>query len=191
VLSPSAYLRLADLGAHPSKVLKAAGGLREAGLLTESLELDRDALRAIAKALPRDGRAGPAVVDGPWGAEEAENLGRFFSGIRLVQIPASRGKRRIVLERLAMEFEPGLRYPEKEVNLILEAFHADYTSLRRYLDRRGVPQPGSRHLLAHRRMDVALPWRPCKIPPPNAGTPTSNGSWNPSARPCCVSSPRR
>lgn len=122
-----------DLGVHPGKVLKAAGGLREAGLLTESLELDRDALRAIAKALPRDGRADSAVVDGPWSAEEAEILGRFFSGTRLIQIPASRGKRRIVMERLAMEFEPGIRYPEKEINLILEAFHADYTSLRRYL----------------------------------------------------------
>ncbi len=123
----------ADLGVHPRKVLKAAGGLREAGLLTESLELDREALRAIANALPQAEMVDPAVVDGPWSPMEAEVLGRFFSGIRLTQIPAARGKRRIVLERLAMEFEPGLRYQEREVNLILEAFHADYTSLRRYL----------------------------------------------------------
>ena len=157
MLPPSAFLRLAldpmrlailgraaaepvdvdviaaDLGVHPRKVLKAAGGLREAGLLTESLELDREALRAIANALPQAEMVDPAVVDGPWSPMEAEVLGRFFSGIRLTQIPAARGKRRIVLERLAMEFEPGLRYQEREVNLILEAFHADYTSLRRYL----------------------------------------------------------
>ena len=123
----------ADLAVHPRKVLKAAGGLREAGLLTDSLELDREALRAIANALPSPGMADPAMMDGPWSPEEAEILGRFFSGARLTQVPASRGKRRIVLERLATEFEPGLRYPEKEVNLMLEAFHADYTSLRRYL----------------------------------------------------------
>jgi len=41
--------------------------------------------------------------------------------------------RLLVLEWLAMEFEPGLRYGEKEVNLTLEAFHEDRTSLRRYL----------------------------------------------------------
>ena len=123
----------ADLGVHPRKVLKAAGGLREAGRLTESLELDRETLRAIANALPQAEMVDPAVVGGPWSTVEAEVLGRFFSGIRLTQIPAARGKRRIVLGRLAMEFEPGLRYPEREVNLILEAFHADYTSLRRYL----------------------------------------------------------
>ena len=112
----------ADLGVHPRKVLKAAGGLREAGLLTESLELDREALRAIADTLPRAGMADPAVVDGPWSPEEAEVLGRFFSGTRLTQVPASKGKRRIVLERLVMEFEPGLRYPEKAVNLMLRPF---------------------------------------------------------------------
>jgi len=157
VLPPSAFLRLAldpirlavlgrgaagpvdiddlaeDLGVHRSRVLKAVGGLREAGLLTGSLELDRVALRVIANALPRTGTADPGLIEGPWSPEESEILGRFFSGTRLTKVPASRRRRRIVLERLAMEFDPGLRYQEKEVNLILEAFHADYTSLRRYL----------------------------------------------------------
>ena len=81
----------------------------------------------------RPGWRPPAVVDGPWSPEDEEILGWFFSGTRLTEIPAARGKRRVVLERLAMEIEPGLRYPEREVNLILEAFHADYPSLRRYL----------------------------------------------------------
>ena len=109
------------------------GGLREAGLLTGSLELDRVTLRSIATALSRAVTPGPAVLAGSWSPEESEILGRFFGGTRLTQIPVSKGKRRIVLERLALEFEPGRQYPEMEVNLILEAFHADYTSLRRYL----------------------------------------------------------
>ncbi|MFH1331138.1 MAG: DUF2087 domain-containing protein, partial [Actinomycetota bacterium] len=121
------------LGVDGRKILKAIGGLREAGLLTESLELDRKALREIAAALPQTDPVDPAFLDGPWSEEEAAVLSRFFSGTRLAQIPTSRGKRRIVLERLATEFDPGLRYPEKEVNLMLEAFHEDYTSLRRYL----------------------------------------------------------
>ena len=123
----------AELGEHPRKVLKAAGGLREAGLLTDGLELDREALRSIATALPQVEVVDPAFVEGPWSGEEAAVLSRFFSGTRLTQIPSSRSKRRLVLERLAQEFEPGLRYSEREVTVTLEAFHEDPTSLRRYL----------------------------------------------------------
>ena len=42
-------------------------------------------------------------------------------------------KRRIVLERIASEFEPGRRYEEKEVNVIVGAFYNDYAAIRRYL----------------------------------------------------------
>jgi len=157
VLPPSAFLRIAldpirlavlgraaagpvdvdalaaEMGEHPRKVLKAVGGLREAGLLTEAMELDREALRGVAAALPRADSVDPGLLAEPWSDEEGVILARFFSGTRLTRIPSSRGKRRLVLERLAMEFEPGRRYGEKEVNLTLEAFHEDHTSLRRYL----------------------------------------------------------
>jgi len=72
-------------------------------------------------------------VDGPWSAEETAVLQRFFEGGRLTQIPAQRSKRRVVLERLAQEFEPGLRYAERDVNLALQVWHPDYAALRRYL----------------------------------------------------------
>ena len=51
----------------------------------------------------------------------------------MTSIPANRGKRLVVLERLAMEFEPGMRYPERQVNLTLQMFHPDYAALRRYM----------------------------------------------------------
>lgn len=70
--------------------------------------------------------------------DEAQIIARFFRGGRLVDIPSSHGKRLVVLERLALEFEPGRRYPETEVNEILGAFHADYASLRRYLVDEGL-----------------------------------------------------
>ena len=60
-------------------------------------------------------------------------LGRFFEGSRLTQIPTQVGKRRIVLERLAQDFDPGVRYPERQVNMMLQLVHADYAALRRYL----------------------------------------------------------
>ena len=73
------------------------------------------------------------VVEGPWSAEERQVLARFFEGSRLVEIPAVHGKRRVILERLAQEFEPGVRYDEREVNGRLQVFHPDYAALRRYL----------------------------------------------------------
>ena len=38
-----------------------------------------------------------------------------------------------MLERIAIEFEPGVRYDEREVNAIVGRFFNDYASLRRYL----------------------------------------------------------
>lgn len=57
---------------------------------------------------------------------------------RIVQIPTARSKRLMLLERLAQEFEPGRRYPERDVNKMLGVFHADYATLRRYLVDEGM-----------------------------------------------------
>ena len=65
--------------------------------------------------------------------EEEAVLRTYFRGGRLSEIPARRAKRRIVLTRLALEFEPGVRYSEREVNEVLMRFHPDHASLRRYL----------------------------------------------------------
>jgi hypothetical protein len=43
-----------------------------------------------------------------------------------------------VLERLALEFEPGERYPETEVNLRLGRFNDDHSTLRRALVDEGL-----------------------------------------------------
>ena len=52
---------------------------------------------------------------------------------RLQSIPTARAKRLVVLDWLAQEFEPGRRYSEAQVNLILGQRHADTAALRRYL----------------------------------------------------------
>ena len=52
---------------------------------------------------------------------------------RIVQIPRQRAKRRVLLDVLAQEFEPGLRYSEQDVNETLARFHPDTAALRRYL----------------------------------------------------------
>ncbi len=127
----------ARLGVDERAVAEARGKLAAAGLMDGDM-LDRDALRAVAQALPTDPPASESVVDGPWSAEEVDVLGRFFSGGRLQSIPANLTKRRVILERLAQEFEPGLRYDEADVNFRLQLFYHDYASLRRYLVDEGM-----------------------------------------------------
>jgi hypothetical protein len=123
----------AALGEDRRKLRREIGRLVETGLLTRELTLDRAALRSLARAFPQPAPAEPSLLSGPWTEEEARQLATFFSGSRLVEIPANHGKRRLVLERLAQEFEPGLRYDERAVNATLQVFHSDHTTLRRYL----------------------------------------------------------
>ena len=93
--------------------------------------LDPETLRWAAEQVgpPRD--VGMALA----AANEDEEivLRTFFRNGRLTEVPSKESKRRIVLERIAIEFEAGTRYEEKEVNVIVGRFHNDYASLRRYL----------------------------------------------------------
>ena len=63
----------------------------------------------------------------------AKVLRAFVRDGRLSSIPTSRTKRLVVLDLLAQEFEPGERYSEAMVNLMLGRWHADTAALRRYL----------------------------------------------------------
>jgi hypothetical protein len=60
-------------------------------------------------------------------------LDTFMNAGRIVQIPRQNAKRRVLLDLLAQEFEPGVRYTEREVNDILARFHRDTAAWRRYL----------------------------------------------------------
>jgi hypothetical protein len=65
--------------------------------------------------------------------EDRVVIERFMPSGRLEQMPAKRGWRLVVLDQVARTFEPGHRYPEREVNDVLRTFWADYAALRRYL----------------------------------------------------------
>ena len=60
-------------------------------------------------------------------------LETFLRDGRIVQIPRQHAKRRILLDLLAQEFEPGIRYSEAEVNKALARYHPDTAAWRRYL----------------------------------------------------------
>lgn len=115
-----------------------AGALRRlagAGLVgTAEGRLVADATvfkEAVREYAARSGGVGSEPLDPD--REKAAVLRNFVRDGRLVQVPAARGKRRTVLEHIAACFEPGVRYPEREVDAALRAWHPDHAALRRYL----------------------------------------------------------
>jgi hypothetical protein len=113
--------------------LKALSSLQSAGLLsrtTDGWSLVPGRLRdaAIATAGPKE-YADHGSVD----AQVAAVLRTFLPEGRIAHMPAARSKRLVVLDHVARVFEPGVRYPEPDVNAMLGAFFDDYAALRRYL----------------------------------------------------------
>lgn len=58
-------------------------------------------------------------------------LKSFFEYGKLKRIPAQQKKERIILEEIAKVFEPGRRYTEREVNILIADFHDDFCTIRR------------------------------------------------------------
>ena len=104
----------------------ALARLVQGGLLTED-ELGYHVEEQEIRMAARQGREEPPSD------ETNAVLRAFFKDGRLQSIPAAHAKRQVVLDVLAQDFEPGKRYTEKQVNLILGKRFADTAALRRYL----------------------------------------------------------
>jgi hypothetical protein len=125
-------------GLAPKSVAAALHRLHTGGLIEDApggyilrTALFKEAARAAAP-LP--------TVDDKYGYADpkVEQLVRaFVRDGRLIGLPAQRSRRRIVLEHLVSTFEPGVRYPEREVDAMLRAWTegspVDHVSVRRYL----------------------------------------------------------
>jgi hypothetical protein len=138
------------LGAGTIEEVSAASGLplKDVALAARRLAraglVDRDGA-ALALHTERFGAAARAAAESapapePLSSDPAEDavLSAFVRNGRLVSIPAQYSKRRVVLEHLVRVFEPGVRYPEREVNALLAVWHADVAALRRYLVDEGL-----------------------------------------------------
>jgi hypothetical protein len=125
---------VAEASGLPLKdVALAARRLSRAGLVRregKALELHASRFAEVARAAAAAAPPPLRLSDDP--AEDAV-LSAFVRDGRLVSVPAQRSKRRVVLEHVVRVFEPGVRYPEREVNALLAVWHADYAALRRYL----------------------------------------------------------
>jgi hypothetical protein len=109
----------------------ASTGVARVDEQRHSYRLDAETLRWAAEQVGPSRDAGMAL--GAASDDEEAVLRSFFRDGRLTEIPAKEAKRRVVLERIALEFEPGVHYDEREVNVIVGRFHTDHASLRRYL----------------------------------------------------------
>ena len=124
------------LGLPIGRVRKHVNRLTSAGVVRlqadrRTYRLDPETLRWAAEQVgpPRDAGLALAAAN----EDEEQVLRTFFRNGRLTEIPMKLSKRRVVLERIALEFEPGERYDEKHVNVIVGRFFNDYAALRRYL----------------------------------------------------------
>lgn len=125
----------AATGQRERDVLATLAPLVQAGIVErtgDGYALVRESLRELARDLPQPAPPARQILHGMT-ADEQALLARFFRGDRLVEIPSQRSKRRVVLERIALDFEPGVHYPEAEVNRLLSRYHHDYAALRRHL----------------------------------------------------------
>jgi len=93
--------------------------------------LDRK-LRRLGRTIFEERRAIAEAVQNPqdWTSRVLRN---YLEGNVLKTIPASRRKRWAILKWLADKFAPGKRYPEAEVNELIQRHHWDSATLRREL----------------------------------------------------------
>ncbi len=134
VLGADVPSAVAERTGLPARAVTAAlrrlhlGGLIaiEGNLLRAEVGVFKDAVRQYA---PEPAPEEPLDLD----RQKAQVLRTFIADGRLAQMPVARSKRLIVLEHIVASFEPGVRYPEREVDAVLRAWYPDYAALRRYL----------------------------------------------------------
>ena len=120
-------------GLPVAQVGKALGKLVDVGLV----RVNRGQVVVAGEVFQQAARAAlarPAMSEhDSLPAADRKVMNAFVVDGRLQSIPSSIGKRLVILDWLAQLFEPGRRYSEPMVNLIIGQRHADTAALRRYL----------------------------------------------------------
>jgi hypothetical protein len=129
-----------DTGLDARAAGRAVQRLVDTGLVVRG---DDGSLHLLAEAFALAARAAaaeepPSTEHAREPADVARVLRSFVRDGRLVSIPAVHAKRVVVLDWLVQRFEPGRRYSEQMVNLMLGQVHPDTAALRRYLVDEGL-----------------------------------------------------
>lgn len=110
---------------------------REGGRMLISLDAERfKALRGALQRLSKEQLA-REVAEVPGLSEMSEEdqrmLRGYLRGEQISELPAGAKRMQALLRWLVQRFEPGRRYPEREVNEIIKRHHPDFATLRREL----------------------------------------------------------
>jgi DNA-binding transcriptional ArsR family regulator len=98
---------------------------------THLYSLNTEQLQALQKAILTPEQLQTLAHDVQPEAWEAKVLKTFMQGEQILEIPASRKKRLVLLQWLVRQFEPERDYPEQELNALIKRHHPDTATLRR------------------------------------------------------------
>lgn len=112
--------------------------LKEIGLVSVTPDgnrrryrLETDSLHMLSKEILMEETAASVAASTTGNAWDAKVLTTFIDGDQITAIPRSYKKRMVIVNWLLGKFEPGVRYPEKQVNEIIGRHHEDYATFRR------------------------------------------------------------
>jgi biotin operon repressor len=123
------------LGMQPAKVQRHLEQLAAAGLAHQEEGLYRVDSQLIEKFTHQVlAQSRPSAPDYEGDEFEVKTLRAYLSPDgSLKAIPTQHKKLMVILSHLVKNFEPGVKYPESQVNQILRRFHEDTAALRRYM----------------------------------------------------------
>lgn len=120
--------------AHHLEVLTAAGLAHKDG---NAYRLDSQALEKLSRRVLAQSH--PPAPDYEGDEFTVKTLRDYISRDgTLKSIPSQHKKMLAILNYLAKNFMPGVKYPESEVNQILRKYHDDTAALRRYMVDNGL-----------------------------------------------------
>ena len=136
------------LGLSSSTVSHHLSTLAKLGLVSARAEsyysiyqLDLDALTRMSQRLLAEDTLPAVAADVDLDAYDRKVLKSYLSADgRLRAFPVQRKKQDVILRHVVKAFEPGRRYPEKQVNELLSQFNDDTARLRRDLVDSGLMQ---------------------------------------------------
>ena len=130
------------LGMSPDEVSSHLDTLVDAGLAHkegESYRLDNRTVEQLSRRVLAQSRPPAPEYEGD--EFEVKVLrGYIARDGTLKSIPNQQKKLNVILKYLAQNFEPGIKYPESQVNQILRRYHDDHAALRRYMVDNGYLQ---------------------------------------------------
>lgn len=128
------------LGMKPSEVEHHLEQLAVAGLAHKegnAYRLDSQALEKLTRQVLAQSRLPAPEYEGD--EFEVKTLRAYLSRDgTLKTVPTQHKKLMVILSHLVKNFEPGVQYPENQVNQTLRRFHEDTAALRRYMVDNGL-----------------------------------------------------